>query len=380
MLLLTKKDMNMQNKKPKSKKKKIFFIVLSIVAVLIIAGDWVLTVMVYNENFNQRFESYEPLIRYVDDFDGLQRTKYEFSSNEGQKLAGYMYSSGENQRGIVVMAHGFGGGGHNSYMDCANYFARHGYYVFAYDATGNDESEGEGVGGLPQGVIDLDCAITFVEESGNFPSLPIVLFGHSWGGYSVCSVLTYHPEVKAVIACSGFNASADLFEAEGKKQIGNGIYLMLPFVKLHEQIKYGGYASNTAMDGFSKSDAAIMILHSSDDEVVPEEYGYDIYCEKYKDDSRFRFILFEDKGHNYLNDETYTDEFNAEFDKWLETLDYDYDASENKERFSEDKADYIHKNLDRGKWCNSLDLQLFEAFVGFYDERIRSLYKGGEAP
>ena len=84
-----------------------------------------------------------------------------------QKLMGYMYSSGENQHGIIVIAHGFGGGGHNSYMDCANYFAHHGYYVFAYDATGNDESEDEGVGGLPQGVIDLEYAISFVEEGEN---------------------------------------------------------------------------------------------------------------------------------------------------------------------------------------------------------------------
>lgn len=92
---------------------------------------------------------------HVDDFDGLQCAKYKFSSDKGQKLTGYMYSSGENQVGIIVMARGFGGGGHNSSMDCADYFARHGYYVFAYDATGNDESEGEGVEGLPQGVIDL---------------------------------------------------------------------------------------------------------------------------------------------------------------------------------------------------------------------------------
>ncbi|GFI19069.1 hypothetical protein IMSAGC009_04249 [Lachnospiraceae bacterium] len=132
--------------KPKSKKKKILFIVLAIVAVLIIAGDWVLS----------------------------------------------------------VMAHVFGGGGHNSYMDCVNYFACHGYYVFSYDATGNDESEGEGVGGLPQGVIDLDYAITFVEESGKFPSLPIVLFGHSWGGYSVSSVLTYPPRSKSRYSVFGF--------------------------------------------------------------------------------------------------------------------------------------------------------------------------------
>ena len=73
--------MDMKNTKPKSKKRKILFIILSIVVTLIIAGDWILTVMVYNENFNQRFESYEPLMLYVDDFDGLHRTKYEFSSN-----------------------------------------------------------------------------------------------------------------------------------------------------------------------------------------------------------------------------------------------------------------------------------------------------------
>lgn len=352
-------------------KRKILIIVLSVVIVLFIAGDWALSVIIYNENFNQRFESDETFIRRVDDFDGLQRTKYEFQSNKGQKLAGYLYRSGENQRGIVVMAHGFGGGGHNSYMDCVSYFASHGYYVFAYDATGNDESEGEGVGGLPQGVIDLDYAITFVEESGYFPSLPIVLFGHSWGGYSVCSVLTYHPEVKAVIACSGFNASPDLFVSEGKKQIGNGIYLMLPFVKLHERIQYGRYASNTAMDGFSKSDAAVMIVHSFDDEVVPVEYGYEIYYDKYKDDPRFCFVPLENRGHNYFNDGTYRNEFEAEFDDWLKTLDYDYDSAENKERFAEDKADYICQNLDREKWCDSLDLELFEDFVGFYDEHCQ---------
>ena len=354
--------------KPKSKKKKILLIVLSIVTILMIAGDWALSVMVYNENFNLRFESYEPLTPHVDDFDGLQRTKYEFRSDKGQKLAGYLYQSGEDQHGIIVMAHGFGGGGHSSYMDCANYFASHGYYVFSYDATGNDESEGEGVGGLPQGVIDLDHAITFVEESGNFPNLPIALFGHSWGGYSVCSVLTYHPEVKAVIACSGFNASASLFEAEGKKQAGNGIYLMLPFVKLHEKIRYGKYASNTAMDGFAKSNAAIKIVHSFDDEVVPVEYGYDIYYEKYRDDSRFSFVPLENKGHNYFNDDTYRNEFNAKFDEWLKTL--DYNTEENRERFLEDKANYIYQNLDREKWCNSLDLELFEDFLDFYDEQI----------
>ena len=67
---------------------------------------------------------------------------------------------------------------------------------------------------------------------------------------------------------------------------------------------------------------------------------------------------------------TYINEFNAEFDKWIETLDYDYNAKENQERFSEDKAEYIHSNLDRDKWCDMLNAELFESFVSFYDEHL----------
>ncbi len=354
----------------KTKIKKVI-IILCVLVVLIITGIGTISVMIYNENFDKRFESYEPLMLNVEDFDGLQRTQYEFASDKGQMLTGYMYSSGEEQHGIIVMAHGLGGGGHNSYMDCANYFANNGYYVFAYDATGNDESEGEGVGGFPQGVIDLDYAISFVEESGNFPSLPIVLFGHSWGGYSACSVLTYHPEVKAVISCSGCNSSEGIFEAQGKKVAGDGIYLFMPFVKLYESIKYGSYASNTAMDGFDFSETAVMIIHSVDDNTVPIEYGYDIYYEKYKDDPRFRFIRFEDRGHDHIyKDLTYINEFNADFDKWLKTLDYDYNMEENKKRFSEDKTTYINNNLDRDRWSDMLNDELFEEFVNFYNEQI----------
>lgn len=357
--------------KKKISKKKLIAVIVSVVLLTLVAGDWVLSAVIYENYFNQRFESYEPLMLYVEDFEGLRRTKYEFPSDKGQMLTGYMYSSGENQRGIVVLAHGFGGGGHNSYMDCAHYFASNGYYVFAYDVTGNDESEGDGTNGLPQGIIDLDRAITFVEQSGHFPKLPIVLFGHSWGGYSVCSVLQYHPEVKSVVVCSGFNDSTDLIEAQGKNMVGDGIYVMLPFVNLHESIKFGRYASATAMDGFASSDAAVLVLHSADDDVVPVEYGYDIYYKKYKDDPRFTFIRLEDRGHSYVyNDTTYIDEFNAEFAKWGETLDYDYEADENKERFAAEKADYIRRNLDRDKWCDMLDKPLFEKFVGFYDANL----------
>ncbi len=251
---------------------------------------------------------------------------------------------------------------------------KNGYYVFAYDATAMDKSEGEGLGGVPQGVIDLDHAISFVESESDIPDLPIVLFGHSWGGYCVSSVLTFHPEIKAVIECSGFDRSSDMFESGGKSQAGSVIYTMTPFIRIHEYFKYGKYAKNTAMDGFDATDANIMIVHSADDDVIGIEYGLDKYYEKYKDNSRFKFIRFEDRGHNEVfNDpnNTYKDDFDVKFDSWLETLDYDYKAEENKERFSEDKAEYITENLDHEKWSHRLDEELFAEFLEFYEQSIR---------
>lgn len=359
--------------KKKRSKKKIVLLTLLIVILLIIAGWWAFCVKMYNENFDVSANSYEPLMLRVEDFEGLECTEYSFPSDKGQKLAGYLYSSGEEQHGIVIISHGFGGGGHNSYMDVADYFAKNGYYVFAYDATAMDKSEGEGLGGVPQGVIDLDHAISFVESESDIPDLPIVLFGHSWGGYCVSSVLTFHPEIKAVIECSGFDRSSDMFESGGKSQAGGIIYTMTPFIRIHEYFKYGKYAKNTAMDGFDATDANIMIVHSADDGVIGIEYGLDKYYEKYKDNSRFTFIRFEDRGHNEVfNDpnNTYKDDFDAKFDSWLETLDYDYKAEENRKRFLDDKANYITENLDHEKWSHRLDEGLFAQFLEFYEQSI----------
>ena len=385
-----RKEERKENKGKKRKIKKIILSIFCILFVLLLVGDYILTVYVYNDNFNIRCDTYEPTSFKVEDFDGLTRTRYEFTSNKGQKLVGYLYeadtqnseseaeteSENENsegtssKKGIIIMAHGFGGA-HNSYMDIANEFAQNGYYVFAYDATGCDESEGEGVGGFPQGIADLDAAITFVEGCDDIPELPIGLFGHSWGGYCVSAVLQYHPEVNAVIECCGFNESPKLFEEHGKDQAGDFIYAMTPCVRLYERIKFGKYAKTTAMDGFAASDADVMVVHSKDDEVVPVYLGYDIYYEKYKDDSRFTFVEYEDKGHNYIfNDHTYIDELNEEFAAYVETLDYDYEAEENNDRFAEDKAAWIHENLDREKYCNTLDPEVMEMFVDFYEEKM----------
>ena len=164
-----------------AKKKSLKAVLVILISLVMLAALWItVSLGMYMVYFGGRFESDKAFMNHVESFEGLERTRYEFKSDKGQTIVGYMYSAGIEQKAIIVFAHGYGAGGHNSYMPSINYFAQNGYYVFAYDATGNDESGGKGIGGVPQGVIDLNYAISFVEDNGNFPDLPIGLFGHSW--------------------------------------------------------------------------------------------------------------------------------------------------------------------------------------------------------
>ena len=286
-----------------TKKKIIIAVSVSAILLLIIflVVPFTVGAILYDSVFNVRYETVDYLKLHVDDFDGLNADRHEFTSSNGTKLVGYRYYvDGGKAKGVVVIAHGLGGGGHNSYMDVAYYFAQHGYDVFAYDATGNDESEGKGVKGIPQGVADLSCAIDYLQKIKEVKDLPVMLWGHSWGGYSVSAVLNYHPEVKAVAAIAGFNRSGDLIRAQGQQLVGGFIGFMMPYVNSIERIKCGKYSSATALGGFSNSECGVLIAHSIDDTTVPIEYGYDLYYKQHAGNERFEFIRYENKGHNNI--------------------------------------------------------------------------------
>ena len=287
----------------KSKQKKTnLIIIIRILAVMIFIIMPVWTIMIYHANFGRRFETPEEMAYSVNDFEGLKVTECSFPSNHGQIIAGYQYSKEEQSiNGVVVLAHGLGEG-HNPYMNTVNFFASNGYLVFAYDATGNDKSEGNSIEGLPQGIIDLDYALRYVKQTDTYKGLPIVLFGHSWGGYSVGNVLNCHPDVKAAVIVAGFDRSIDLIESQGKTVLGSSIKLFIPYISLYERLKFGEYASYSAMDGFANSEADIMVIHSRDDTVVPIEYGYDKFYDVYGDNARFCFVEYQDKGHNFDHD------------------------------------------------------------------------------
>ena len=295
-----------------------FGIVLGIILLAILILPSVISEAIYKDNFDKRFTTDEGFLFYLEDFEGLVAEKHIFPSNKGQLLTGYEYYSKDVEiKGLVVMAHGFGGGGHNGYLNVVDYFAKNGYLVFAYDATGNDESEGAVVGGLPQGLIDLDYALQFVKSKKEFNNLPIYLWGHSWGGYSVGSVTKIHPDVKAVIVVAGFNQSVDMLESEGRKLAGDAVDLLLPHIEKYEEKKFGKYASMNIIESLSESKVPAMFIHSKDDEMIPYEISFTRYYEKFGTDPNYVFVSYEDKGHSYICCTNDSKEFRNQFNKNL---------------------------------------------------------------
>ena len=352
------------------KKTKKIIIIASIVSttlllIIFLVAPFTIGAILYNGVFNERYETAEWVKLYLDDFDGLKADKHEFTSSNGNKLVGYRYYIDSIKvQGVVVIAHGLGGGGHNSYMDVAYYFAQHGYDVFAYDATGNDESEGNGVKGIPQGVADLNYAIDYLQTIDEVKDLPVMLWGHSWGGYCVSAVLNYHPEVKAIASIAGFNRSGDLIRAQGQQMVGGFIGFMMPYVNSIERIKCGKYSSANALNGFSNSECGVLIAHSSDDTTVPIEYGYDIYYKQYANNKRFEFIRYENKGHNnIIYSDAYIDylaNFNKEFRNYFD----------GRTPTLEERIAYINEHLDRDIYCNGLNNELFDSILNFYNSYL----------
>lgn len=350
----------------KGNKRKIVIILGIVLVVLLFILPFVISALIYKDNFGSRYEKYAPMARHIDEFEGLNSKRYTFTSNEGQILVGYeYYRKLENIKGVVVIAHGLGGGGHNAYMNIADFFTINGYVVFAYDATGNDESEGSSVKGMPQGLIDLDYAIQFVKQTPDFDGLPIVLFGHSWGGYSVGSVLNLHPDVKAVVMVAGFNKSMDIINEEGRKIAGDGISVLLPYISLYEKIKFGKYASYNCISGFENTDAGVMIIHSTDDDMISQDKSFDVFHDIYKNNPRFSFVKYDDRGHDDVyysaKSREYKEEFNEKFDEFLNSLDGEFTAKI--------KESYLNDNLDK-KLLYDLDLELMNSIVEFYDIEI----------
>lgn len=252
----------MFGKKPRATK----FIILCILIVLLAASPMIPTVIIYNQTFGGRAESpaYRAFLRYGDPyFEHITRRIVNFPSGRNM-LTGYIYGE-DNYKGLIVIAHSFGDGA-EGYFNVIKYFVDNGWRVFAYDNTGSHKSEGSTTRGLTQSALDLNAALTFIADQDW--ELPIMLFGHSWGGFAVTAVLNFEHDISAVVSLAGYNTAMQVLRDNSGHMLGRASAFAYPYLWVHQRLIFGRYAGLSAVSGINRSDIPVKIIHGTQDWLI----------------------------------------------------------------------------------------------------------------
>ena len=262
-------------KKPKRKNvlKRVIAILLSVIigfTVLSMAGSVVIFKILYgrNELAGELEVSYSMI-----DSARYPRRQLEITSG-GVKLNSFVYGESDSDaEALVIIAPGTNDSS-EAHLAEMMFFVDNGCRVLAYDATGVKDSGGDGTVGLQQSKLDLRAVIAYANEN---IGLPIVLYGHSLGGYAA-AVCAGEKNVKGVISLSGFNSPVETMHCLAKRYIGIVADIEYPFLYLQNYFVFGENADPKAVDVINSVETPVLICHGSRDTVI--EYDLSIYSHK----------------------------------------------------------------------------------------------------
>ena len=344
--------------------------IVSIIAIFLVAFSVlsiVVTGILFNNNFGRNeLNKNEIALSYSDiDSTAYPRNNIQFLSDD-TTLQGYIYGA-TNTKGLIVVAHGIMSGA-DSYLPEIMYFVDNGWCVFAFDGTGTRSSEGRGIRGLPQTKLDLIAALSYVNESPDLSELPIVLYGHSMGGYAVTAYLKdYSYDIRAVVCVSGFNSPLDTMYYQVESVVGFYANIEYPFIWLYQKFLFGKDADVSAVDGINSVDIPILFIYGTMDDVVPyDEIGIYAYKEQITNPN-VSFLSVDEEGRNWhdnvhLSQEAglYSQEIKNELSKLQE---------QNGGLLSNNDFMAFMKNIDQ-KSMNALNSEYMHGLLEFMESAV----------
>lgn len=246
---------------------KIVAIVVAALVLLFTAATIVVTVLMNKKFGRADYLPQQVSMNYLYEHYENEYPRVNVSFNSGENtLQGYIYGA-DNDKGLLVFAHGIGSG-HENYMKSLMWFVDNGWRVFTYDATGSGHSVGAGTKGLPQSALDLDAALDYIEADAELSALPRFLMGHSWGGYAVTAVLNFGHKVDGVASVSGYAVPVEMIYEYAKNYVGDARFLIYPSICLYNGVLFGEYAGLSAVDGINNTDTPVLIIHGTDDKTI----------------------------------------------------------------------------------------------------------------
>ena len=227
---------------------------ISIVAVLFIAY-WGLGLILY---FMQPKFLYSPVreVSYTPGELGLDFEQVTLKTADDLLLSGW-YIPTEDSEFTVLFCHGNGGNMMHR-LDSINIFYNMGLSCFIFDYRGYGGSEGKPT---EEGTyLDVRAAYEWLTEEKEISPEDIIVFGRSLGG-SIAAQLASEVEAGALIIESSFTSYVE---------IGKKFYPYMP-------VRWFARFSYRTIDYVKSVHCPVMIIHSRGDEVIPFEFGLELY-------------------------------------------------------------------------------------------------------
>ncbi len=278
------------------------------------------------------------------DVDHEQYPRQELTFLSGSnRLYGCLYRAEGESKGLVLLSNG---------MNCLIdrhlpeilYFVDHGFSVMTYENTGVGDSEGSGTIGIPQARLDLEAAIDYIRKDQELSRMPLVLYGHSLGGYAVTTALLDEKDVCAVVCVSAFNSPNENMLHHAKRYVGFLADWQYPFMCLQNYFLFGNISNDAAVDAINETQIPVMIVCGNSDDIVTDD------------------ISLLKKANQITNPNVITVEISEP-----------YRGEHNTVWLSREAAEYLEKteHPDDKERANELDEDYMENVIAFYDRSIR---------
>ena len=296
----------------------------------------------------------------------LIRSTFFFPSGRW-KLQGYFYPCYSAKK-MVVVCHGMHSGA-DDYLPFIAYFVRNGFSVFSYDCQGTYASEGNSTVGMCTPLVNLDHALTYIENNPQLSQYKLYLFGHSWGGYAATSVLSLHKNICGCAAIAPFNSGYTLFTEKGEQYAGSltdSIAGGFPkkFLDTYQALLFKDYIKLDAVKGINSTDVPVFIAHGTRDMVISFNHQSVI---SHKDEIRQKKVTYyvgtgAHGGHNTILHSERAVAYQKQVEKELKQLRTECD----RELTKEEKAEFC-KGVDHALY-SEVNREMMQAIVNMFNK------------
>ena len=213
--------------------------------------------------------------------DGLSEFRYTWAElgAEAPAREAFRFPSGDNllsacrydaadPKGLIVVINGLGSGV-DAHLPEIRYFVDHGYSAVTWDATGLGQSEGSWSVGMQQIKLDLLAYLSWHESEEPEDNLPVLLYGHSAGGYAACTALATDHRIDGVICVSAYNSPIDILLWHARERVGVLADLQAPFLRLENWFLFGADADCSAFEAVDGCEVPVFVIHGDSDDLVP---------------------------------------------------------------------------------------------------------------